>query len=174
MPIYCGNNLNDPKLVSGTHVLGTNYQCLRRGIGVGINLPYDATYAGVYAPVDPRKFYCGTAAVPPPAGGYFAVGSPSKCLAIGVGVGKARRAAMGPPAFMYFIRYILPYVLFFVMAGGVFAYFYFAKPVFITKRNQDNDIVIDWEKFIPYYFLITIIIGILIWLIWKRFILRWI
>jgi len=41
-PIYCGNNLNDPRLVTG-------YQCLRRGIGIGSSMPYDSAYNGVHA-----------------------------------------------------------------------------------------------------------------------------
>lgn len=174
MSIYCGNKLNHPDLLSGTRVLGTNYDCLRKGIGVGSHLPYDADYAGGYIPVDARKYYCGLAPVPPPGGGYFAVGSPSKCLQIGVGVGKAQRAAMGPPAFMYFIRYILPYLLFLLITGGIFAAgYFFKKPKFITKEENGKK-VIDWSKFIPVYIIVCLISAILIWYFWKRFVRRWI
>jgi hypothetical protein len=172
MSIYCGNNLNDQKLVSGTHILGTNYQCLRKGIGVGKNLPYDSSYAVPHNPVDGRRFYCGNAVVPPP--GYFGVGSPSKCLSIGIGIGKAQRVAMGPPAFMYFIRYILPYILFFILSGLIFVIIYFVKPKVFVKKNIQNKDVIDWSKFIPYFVIICLLISISIWLFWKKFVLRWI
>ena len=92
MPIYCGNNLNDSKLTAGTHNIGTNYQCLRKGIGVGINLPYDPEYSRVYTPIDNRKFYCGKSTHLPAGRGYFAIGSPSKCLQKGVGIGKKQIA----------------------------------------------------------------------------------
>lgn len=172
--IYCGNQANFPGLAAGTHVLGTNYQCLRKGIGIGSHLPYDAAYAQPHNPIDGRRFYCGNQPNPPVNGNYFGMGSPAKCLAIGVGVGKAQRAGMGPPAMMYFIRYILPYLLFFILSGGIFAIFYFTKPLFLTRRDEKNRNVIDWNKFVPYYLLACLILAILIWLFWRRFVRRWI
>jgi hypothetical protein len=176
MPTYCGNNLNYSGLLAGTHVLGTNYQCMRKGIGVGSHLPYDSAYAGAYAPVDPRRFYCGNAAVPPAAGGYLAVGSPSKCLQVGVGVGKVKRAAMGPPFGMYFIRYVLPYLLFFIITGGIFSILYFTKPKFVTKTDpkDPNKDIIDWSKFVPYFIVACLVVSIIIWWFWRRFVRRWI
>lgn len=171
---YCGNNLNYPGLINGTHIVGTNYECLRRGIGIGSNLPYDGDYAGLYAPVDPRKFYCGNDVVLPPAGGYFAQGSPSKCLQIGVGIGKSQRAGLGPPAFMYFIRYVLPYLLFLFMNGMVFILLYLLKPNFISKKSIEGKQIIDWSKFIPYFLVSCLVIGILIWLFWRQYVRRWI
>ena len=176
MPIYCGNNLNDPKLLTGTHVIGTNYQCLRKGIAVGRNLPYDVNYADTHEPIDQRKFYCGNETVPPARGGYFAVGWPAKCLQTGIGVGKSQRAAMGPPAFMYFIRHILPYLLFFVIDGGIFTILYFVKPKFITKENE-NDInkrEIDWGRFIPIMASIVLVTYIFLYFFWKNYVRRWI
>lgn len=173
--MYCGNSVNYPGLVNGTHFLGTNYQCLRRGIGIGRHLPYDASYAQPYVSIDARRFYCGNAPVPPPGGGYFAVGSPSKCQQIGVGIGKAHRAAMGPPAAMYFIRFILPYLLFFLIIGGFFLVFYFTKPKFLVKKESNTQkVVIDWGKFIPYYTISCLVTGILIWWFWKTYVRRWI
>lgn len=174
MPIYCGNNLNDPKLVTRTHNIGTNYQCLRKGIGVGRNLPYDENYAGDRVPIDPRTFYCGNAAVPPAEGGYFAVGWPAKCLQTGIGIGKAQRAAMGPPAFMYFIRHVLPYLLFLFIVGGIFTILYFTKPTFITKEDENDrrKRVIDWGKFIPVILANVLAVGIMIYWLWKSHIRR--
>jgi hypothetical protein len=172
--IYCGNNLNYSGLVEGTHIIGTNYACLRRGIGVGSHLPYDGSYVQPHAPVDARKFYCGNAVVPPVAGNYFAVGSPSKCLGIGIGIGKAQRAALGPSAYMYFIRYLLPYLLFLFLSGGVFILLYFIKPKFITKKDTKNNTIIDWSKFIPYFLVFYLVVAMFIWWFWRQFVLRWI
>jgi hypothetical protein len=174
MPTYCGNNLNHHSLLSGTHVLGTNYQCMRKGIGVGSHLPYDTAYSGVYAPVDSRKFYCGNAEVPPVEGGYLAVGSPSKCLQIGIGVGKSQRAGLGPPAFMYFIRYVLPYIIFFCITVGLCMVLYFIKPKLVTKKDYMNEDVIDWSKFVPYSITLCLVVAIIIWWFWKRFVRKWI
>lgn len=98
MPLYCGNNQNSPKIISGTHQFGTNYECLRKGIGTGFNMPYDPDYNNDYNPLDDRKYYCGNNPVLP--AGYFAVGSPSKCLQIGIGLGKSQKALLGPPNFL--------------------------------------------------------------------------
>jgi hypothetical protein len=175
MPIYCGNNMNDPKLITGTHGLGTNYQCMRRGIGIGRHLPYDAVYAQPHAPIDGRRFYCGNAIVPPAVGGYFAVGSPSKCQQIGVGVGKAQRAAMGAPVAMYFIRFVLPYILFCLISVAIFLIFYFTKPKFLLKKdNNKPEYIIDWSKFVPYYLVLCLITAIILWWFWKKYIRRWV
>jgi hypothetical protein len=168
--MYCGNKANYKGLVSGTHFLGTNYKCLRKGIGVGLHLPYDSSYKGPYIPVDGRRFYCGNAKIPPPTGGYFASGSPSKCLSIGVGVGKSQKAKSGRHKFMFsgiyndtfFIRNIIPYILFFVISGGFFVILYITKPKFLTKKDDKNLDIIDWNKFIPYYFIICLIIALVI------------
>lgn len=173
--MYCGNQANFSGLLSGTHFLGTNYQCMRRGIGLGKNLPYDDTYTQPHMPIDERKFYCGNSPVLPQGDGYFALGSPSKCQQIGIGIGKAQRAAMGPPAFMYFIRYILPYILFFLIIGVVFIVIYFTKPKFFTKKDLNtNKDIIDWSKFLPYYTVLCFVVAIIIWWFWKRFVRRWI
>ena len=49
--IYCGNNRNNPKVVNGQQRIGTKYTCLRAGIGVGKNLPYDPSYLNEYIPL---------------------------------------------------------------------------------------------------------------------------
>lgn len=154
--IYCGNNLNYTGLTNGTHTLGTNYQCLRKGIGRGLHLPYDPSYNGVYAPVDNRRYYCGNSPVLPAGGNHFAIGSPSKCLSVGIGVGKSQRAVMGRNYFLYYIKY----VLYFLFVGIMFTIMYLIKPKFITKKDLKNKDIIDWNKFIPYYLLFCLIIYI--------------
>jgi hypothetical protein len=173
--IYCGNSANYNGLITGTHVPGTNYQCMRRGIGIGLHLPYDESYTQPYAPIDGRKFYCGNAPAPPIGGGYFAIGSASKCQQIGVGVGKAQRASLGPPTAMFFIRFVLPYLLFFLIIGIIFIVFYYKKPNFLTKEDSKNSKnIVDWGKFLPYYTISCLITGIIIWWFWKKYVRRWI
>ena len=162
MPIYCGNNMNDSRIVNGTHMLGSNYQCFRKGVGVGLHLPYDSMYNQPYNPVDDRKFYCGKSDILPEGGRYFAMGSPSKCLQNGVGIGKIQRAAMGPVS-IYF-RYILPFLFFFLIVGVIFLLVYFIKPKFLVKKDQDTGKdKIDWNKFIPYYIIVSSIVAIMVY-----------
>lgn len=84
---YCGNNKKHPDVVSGVKRIGTRYECLQKGIGVGKASGPDASYAGDYEPVDKRKMYCGKAARMP--SGYKLKGSPNMCFRKGFGVGKA-------------------------------------------------------------------------------------
>lgn len=88
--MYCGNNRRNPKVRSGQQVIGTKYGCLKKGIGVGLGLPYDPEYSNRYVPVDGRKIYCGEAEELPE--GYDLMGSNSMCYFKGVGVGKALKA----------------------------------------------------------------------------------
>lgn len=168
---YCGNNNNYNGLLRATHRLGSNYECLRKGIGAGSRLPYDQEYSENYDPVDTRKFYCGNSPEVPPE--YFAVGSPSKCLAVGIGIGKSQKARKGPPRFLSFIRYVLPYLLFVILASIIFVSFYFTKPSFLTINDKENQSIV-WSKFIPYYLLCCLIISILIYFFWNRYVLQWI
>ena len=48
MPIYCGNNRQNSKLISGELDIGTRSQCLKKGVGVGINQPIDPDYLDNY------------------------------------------------------------------------------------------------------------------------------
>ena len=91
--IYCGNNRNNPKVVNGQQRIGTKYTCLRAGIGVGKNLPYDPSYLNEYIPIDNRRIYCGTHRLPE---NYDYSGSLRECYTIGVGVGKRLKALEGP------------------------------------------------------------------------------
>ena len=83
---------------------------------------------------------------------------------------------MGPPTFMYFIRYVLPFVLFFLIIGIVAVIFNFTKLKFITKTDPNNSTkrVIDWSKFLPYFAVVCLVVGIIIWWFWKRFVRKWI
>jgi len=77
--IYCGNNLYEV----ANRRIGTPYECLRRGIGQGLNSDltgFNPNYQAIIA----DNTYCGTG--PPPAGKQM--GTPTSCLRKGVGIGK--------------------------------------------------------------------------------------
>jgi hypothetical protein len=81
---YCGNNR------IGHVNLGTRYECFKRGVGIGLHLPYDPSYALGYVPIDTRKIYCGIALRLPRH--YHIMGNSTMCLQKGVGVGKSIKA----------------------------------------------------------------------------------
>jgi len=77
--IYCGNNLYEV----GNRRIGTPYECLRRGIGQGLNSDltgFNPNYQAIIA----DNTYCGTGT--PPVGKQM--GTPTSCLRKGVGIGK--------------------------------------------------------------------------------------
>ena len=86
LQIYCGNNGMDSDLRNGRVRLGTRYACMRKGIGVGLNLPYDPRYLGEYMPIDKSVIYCGNKTRLPE--GYDRFGSLPNCLQKGVSIGK--------------------------------------------------------------------------------------
>ena len=88
--LYCGNNRNHSGLVNGTHVLGTRYSCLKRGIGKGMNMPLDNEFKREYDPIDETKIYCGDQKTLPQ--GYDRLGKLGECFAKGIGVGKSLKA----------------------------------------------------------------------------------
>jgi hypothetical protein len=87
--MYCGNNRRSTKLLNG--FMGSPYQCLRRGIYIGLNQPYDEEYNGEYDPIDTTRLYCGTNNIIPQ--GYDRIGYSHECHRIGVGIGKKTKAS---------------------------------------------------------------------------------
>jgi len=88
---YCGNNLLSPLLEAngGSCKIGTLFQCLRKGVGYGLNSPIDLEFLN-YEPIDPpENIYCGDKTPLPDK--YDAFGRRSSCLRKGVGVGKKLR-----------------------------------------------------------------------------------
>lgn len=82
--IYCGSKQNLPETYD---TRGTRYECLRKGIGVGMHLPPDRR-----APTGPRspiRKYCGNKEQLPE--GYHDFATPYECLRKGVGVGLHKR-----------------------------------------------------------------------------------
>jgi hypothetical protein len=161
MPIYCGNNALDSDIVNGTSQLGTRYSCMRKGIGTGLNLPYDAKYAGEYEPIDNRKIYCGNGDNLPE--GYDRLGNLSQCLQKGVAIGKRQRALDGDGNINTnnnIIRNLfygkVKYFLIFILLIVIFLLFYYLKPSIILQKNIENKKIIDWRKFIIIYLILVI------------------
>jgi hypothetical protein len=85
---YCGNNALSPHLIEngGNKILGTNYECLKTGIGFGIHAPLDMDFINYQAIDPPDNIYCGDKTPLPDR--YDAFGKRSSCLRKGVGQGK--------------------------------------------------------------------------------------
>ena len=90
MAIYCGNNNLHQPLIDGEVELGTRYKCLKKGIGTGLNLPYDPNYALDYEPIDDTRIYCGDNENLPI--NYDRFGNLPHCLQKGVALGKRQKA----------------------------------------------------------------------------------
>ena len=78
--IYCGNNSLNPNLVTGNSRIGNRYECFKKGVGVGSNIPASCD---PYAPINRSTIFCGLSPLPP---GYI-YGTPLECKRKGVGVG---------------------------------------------------------------------------------------
>ena len=68
--------------------MGTRYQCLRKGIGKGLNEPI-FSYTEDYEPIDPVKVYCGNGTNLPQDKDRF--GTRDECLRKGFAVGQKTR-----------------------------------------------------------------------------------
>ena len=158
--IYCGNNSQDTGLVTGTKVLGTRYRCLQKGIGKGLNMPYDDKYLGAYAPIDNTRIYCGNLTVLP--AGYDRFGTITECLQKGIGVGKKLKAERGPSRF----RYMYPIVIFLLLELFLFLWLYNVKPNIILDTRIEE---IDWEKFWMVFVQISMMFAIIVFLFWKYY-----
>lgn len=151
MPTYCGNNAIHPNLLDGSKILGTRYSCLKKGIGVGLNLPYDENYSHPYEPIDQTQIYCGNNNILPQ--NYDRFGNLPQCLQKGVAIGKIQKVQRGPPSNSYNLKYII----LLIFAILLFIFLYKTKPKILIKKNQDNINYINWEKFALIYFEILIL-----------------
>ena len=152
MNIYCGNNLLDSDLINGNSVLGSRLQCFRKGIGKGLNLPYDPKYAEDFLPIQETNFYCGNNDNLPE--GYNNFGNLPQCLQKGIGVGKRQKALNGPEQFTLnlYKRYIINFTILLLL----FISLYLLKPQIIVEINKNNDKIINWKKFFILYIIIII------------------
>ena len=93
MEMYCGNNRLNKRLRNYRAYLGTPYQCFRRGIGIGRELPRDDAFLDDYHPIYPVRIYCGKKSILPL--GYDRIGSLYDCHRKGIAVGKKITAEDG-------------------------------------------------------------------------------
>jgi hypothetical protein len=156
--MYCGGNRLHRPLLNGEVELGTRYQCMKKGISKGLNLPYDNNYLNDYEPLYPLKLWCGKSDQLPE--NYDKIGTPPECLRYGIGIGKRKKALDGgdfniddnnnkKSRFLFFI--LIEIVLFITI--------YYTKPTFLLKKD-DNDKIksFDYTKFVFFYILLSIII----------------
>ena len=161
--IYCGNNAKSADILSGNKVIGTRYNCMRKGIGKGLNLPVDNNYLGDYEPIDTRKIYCGNAENLPD--GYDLIGSLPQCLQKGIGIGKKQKAHQQVSQEMNY-RIIIYITIYIILCISIFLILYFTKPDFISdKKNNKN--VINIKKLLLYYIPIIAVVGIIMFILAK-------
>jgi hypothetical protein len=86
--LYCGNNARDEGLRDGSKILGTRYQCLKKGIGRGLNEPIFA-YSDEYEPIEDIKVFCGNGNTLPQNKDRF--GTRDECLRKGFAVGQKQK-----------------------------------------------------------------------------------
>jgi hypothetical protein len=167
MSTYCGNNSQYPGLTSGDVNIGTRYECMRKGIGRGMYMPYDDNFNSVYTPIDKTRIYCGDKNDLPD--GYDRMGSLVHCLQKGIGIGKRITANKGAPRFMLFYRVLLPILIIILLTGGLFTFLKLKKPSIVKENDNSN---IDWGKFMAFYIPVSTLICILVFLLWKFYILK--
>ena len=177
--IYCGNNAKSNDILNGNKVIGTRYDCLRKGIGKGKNSPVDNNYIGEYQAIDTRKIYCGKSENLP--NGYDLMGNLPQCLQKGIGIGKKQKAiqyknqevvqgqheevVQGQNRFYKIIIYMTIYI---ILCTGLFLALYFTKPNFISdKKNNTN--VVNTKKLLIYYIPIIVVLGFILLIISKIF-----
>ena len=90
MPIYCGNNKNNKKLISGEADIGTRYECFKKGFGIGFNQPIDPEYLDDYEPIYQNNIYCGNKDDEIEIN--YKPGTLPQCLQKGVAIGKLKKA----------------------------------------------------------------------------------
>jgi hypothetical protein len=86
--IYCGNNSRDQGLLNGTKIIGTRYQCLKKGIGKGLREPI-LEYNDQYEPIENTRIFCGNGDILPQNKDRF--GTRDECLRKGYGVGQNQK-----------------------------------------------------------------------------------
>ena len=155
--IYCGNNLKNKDLLSGKKILGTRYQCLKIGVGKGLNMPLEKNYSQDYEAIDSRKIYCGNR--DKLLEGYDYIGNLPQCLQKGIGIGKYKNFLTNKNVEKksYLLLYLI--LIYVSLCLGIFFWFYLAKPSFIVDK-KDNKKNINIVKFIEFYFSFIILIGI--------------
>lgn len=163
--IYCGNNSLHSDLTNGNLVLGTRYKCLQKGIGKGMNMPYDLSYNEPYLPIDTRKIYCGNYNLLPE--NYYSFGNLPQCLQKGVGIGKRiknqNQNEYSPIQFTNSFFNLKKVTIFVIYAILLFFILYKIKPTIITNKNDKiNKNHIIWFRFFLVYFMFLLVFIIIL------------
>jgi hypothetical protein len=146
MEIYCGNNALDSDLVSGKKRGGTPYECFRKGVGMGKNLP---SQKGEYKKLYDSRIFCGK--VLKDTDKYSRMGFPYECLQKGIGVGKSLSkieynnfTSDTPILFskakflaIFIVIFAIFFAIFFVIA---FVLLWFLKPKLVKKNDKRNTV----------------------------------
>ena len=166
--IYCGNNAENRNLRNGNSIIGTRSQCLQKGIGKGLHLPYDEFSSGQYNPIDQRNIYCGDRNILP--NNYAYMGNLPLCLQKGIGVGKYRKSLLYNRRRIMFIRKILPIIL--AVLGYIMIYLYLriSKPYVVTEQN--NPIRIIARRFVIFYLLLILLWTLILFIVWRYWVLE--
>ena len=190
--IYCGNNMLSPKITKENYKIGNPYNCMRKGIGVGLNLPVDIEAAGPYKPIIKKTFYCGKKQSEMPLN-LDRMGTPTECLRTGIAIGKAKKAQeqiskkkskkkskkrakrrakkrqksrKGQSTridYGPFLKYILPVL---IIGGSALLFsipLYYSKPKFLLDKNKE----INLQKYAITIYLFLLIVALIVILIWK-------
>jgi hypothetical protein len=162
--VYCGNNSRNTKLLNGDLLPGSRYSCLQKGIAKGRNLTHDVNYEGEYEPIDNTKIYCGTKNILPD--GYDRMGNNVECFRKGVGVGKRLRAQNSPS--VKYNKKTVNIVIYFIIIFVIFLILYYSKPTIILDNDNKKNKKIVWYKFLIFYTILCLIIGILMFFYTKK------
>lgn len=161
MEIYCGNNELYPGLANDSHTIGTRYECLKKGVGIGLNLKKSIDVK--YSPIDERKIYCGNKNNLPT--GYDYMGNGPLCMQKGAGIGMSLQRShskkgvtfgfVGPRPIKRIVANICAIILFIILIK--------VKPK-IIQRNPDNGEKksLSWYKTLIMFFIIMAVFNIIV------------
>ena len=167
--MYCGNNRLNSSLLNGTVRLGTRYDCLKKRIMTGLNLPYDPEYSYDYEPIDDTKIYCGNNDQLPE--NYDIFGNLPACLRKGVGIGKKQKADNGntydngEKNRNIRVNYNLFFFIFILIKFIIDILLIYFKPGFVLKDKKTKKI--NYTKVILISLISSSILIIIIFFIYK-------
>ena len=168
MPIYCGNNSKNRRLISGELDIGKRSECLKKGVGVGLNQPIDPDYLDDYEPLYIDNFFCGDDEDDVP--NNYRMGTLAQCLQKGVAVGKLQKAQTDNDSgdlnendteYNFILKFTL--ILFIDIIYLLFILYF--KPKFFRVKDTNN---LNTRKIILFFFLITLILYFLFFILFKN------
>jgi len=167
--MYCGNNRLHRNLTNGSVRLGTRYECLKKGIVTGLNMPYDDDYSYDYEPIDDTKIYCGNNDQLPE--NYDMFGNLPACLRKGIGIGKKQKVENenddgGGDVYQKSENsYTVFFLIFFVLKITIALLLIYFKPKFIIKNQKTKQI--NYTKVVFISLISSLILVIIFFLFYK-------